>query len=53
MLVVFIIFVIWLLSGFYSVGTQQQGVVLRFGDYLRTTQPGLHYHLPSPIESVL
>ena len=46
-------FIIWLLSGFYSVGTQQQGVVLRFGDYLRTTQPGLHYHLPSPIESVL
>jgi membrane protease subunit HflK len=53
LLIVFIIFVIWLLSGFYSVGTQQQGVVLRFGDYLRTTQPGLHYHLPSPIEQVL
>jgi len=53
LLIVFIIFVIWLLSGFYSVGTQQQGVVLRFGDYLRTTQPGLHYHLPGPIESVL
>ena len=34
-------------------GTQQQGIVLRFGDYLRTTQPGLHYHLPSPIEQVL
>ena len=26
---------------------------MRFGDYLRTTQPGLHYHLPSPIEQVL
>ena len=53
LLIVFIIFVIWLLSGFYSVGTQEQGIVLRFGDYSRTTQPGLHYHLPSPIERVL
>ena len=42
-----------MLSGFYSVGTQEQGIVLRFGDYSRTTQPGLHYHLPSPIERVL
>ncbi len=53
LLIVFIIFVIWLLSGFYSVGTQEQGIVLRFGDYSRTTQPGLHYHLPNPIERVL
>ena len=53
LLILLIMFIIWLLSGFYSVGTQQQGVVLRFGDYLRTTQPGLHYHLPSPIEKVL
>ena len=52
-ILLFIIFVIWLLSGFYSVGTQEQGIVLRFGDYSRTTQPGLHYHLPSPIERVL
>ncbi len=52
-LIFLIAFVIWLLSGFYSVGTQEQGIVLRFGDYLRTTQPGLHYHLPTPIERVL
>jgi membrane protease subunit HflK len=29
------------------------GVVLRFGAYNRTTQPGLNYHLPSPIETAL
>ena len=52
-LIFLVAFVIWLLSGFYSVGTQEQGIVLRFGDYLRTTQPGLHYHLPTPIERVL
>ncbi len=29
------------------------GVVLRFGAYHETTVPGLHYHLPTPIEHVL
>ena len=28
----------------------EQGVVLRFGEWVRTTLPGLHYHLPYPIE---
>ena len=40
------------ISGFYRVGTDEQGVVTRFGEYVRTTEPGLHYHLPFPIESV-
>lgn len=45
--------VLWLASGFYRVLPDEVGVVLRFGAYNRTTQPGLNYHLPSPIESVL
>ena len=40
-------------DGFYCVNPQQQGVVLRFGEWVRTTAPGLHYHLPYPIETVL
>ncbi len=44
---------IWLASGFYRVQPDEQGVVLRFGQWVRTTQPGLNYHLPSPIESAL
>ncbi|WP_413204022.1 FtsH protease activity modulator HflK [Rhodospirillum sp. A1_3_36] len=44
---------IWLLSGFYRVGTDEQGVVMRFGEYTTTTPPGLHYHLPYPVETVL
>ena len=28
-------------------------MVLRFGKFINTTQPGLHYHLPMPIERVL
>ncbi len=44
---------VWLLTGFYRVGTDEQGVVMRFGEYVGATEPGLHYHLPYPIESVM
>src|SRR5690606_19156597 len=43
----------WLLSGFYRVNTDEQGVVLRFGEVVRQTEPGLSYHLPYPIETAL
>lgn len=42
----------WLASGLYQVQPNEEGVVLRFGAYNRTTMPGLHYHLPMPIEEV-
>jgi membrane protease subunit HflK len=35
------------------VDADEQGVVLRFGKYTSMTQPGLNYHLPYPIESVM
>ena len=44
---------VWALSGFYRVDADEQGVVLRFGKYTNMTQPGLNYHLPYPIESVM
>ena len=44
---------VWALSGFYVVQPDEQGVVLRFGKWTRTTQPGLNYHLPVPIETAL
>ena len=43
---------LWAASGFYQVQTNEQGVVLRFGQYVNTTDAGLHYHLPYPIETV-
>ena len=52
MVLVVIVGLFWLASGFYRVGTDEQGVVVRFGKYVRTSEPGLHYHLPLPIESV-
>ena len=44
---------LWLLSGIYMVAANQVGVVMRFGAYTRTEQPGLHYRLPAPFEEVL
>jgi membrane protease subunit HflK len=44
---------IWGFSGFYRVEPSEQGIVLRFGKYVRDTGSGLNYHLPYPIESVL
>ena len=48
-----VLLVIWTLSGLYRVLPDEQGVVLRFGKFVKTTQPGLNYHLPFPIENVL
>lgn len=44
---------LWLASGFYQVQPSEQGVVLRFGRYVDTTDAGLHYHLPYPVEDVI
>ncbi len=42
----------WLASGLYIVDQGNRGVVSRFGAFTETTQPGLNWHLPAPIESV-
>jgi membrane protease subunit HflK len=41
-----------LLTTFYRVDTSDEGVVLRFGEHVRTSPPGLHWKLPWPIEEV-
>lgn len=43
----------WVMAGIYKVQPDEQGVVLRLGRWVDTTQAGLHYHLPWPIETVL
>ncbi len=47
-----VVLTIWLLSGIYFVGPDEQGVVVRFGKFVARTAPGPNYHLPWPIESV-
>ncbi|MGZ8152070.1 MAG: FtsH protease activity modulator HflK [Methylovulum sp.] len=44
--------VLWGLSGFYIVDEGNHGVETRFGRYIGTTQSGLNWHFPVPIESV-
>ncbi len=52
--VLFVIgFIIWFLTGFYTIGPAQQGIVLRFGKFVEITQPGINYHLPYPVEQVI
>ncbi len=47
-----LVVVVWIGGGFYRVQPDEQGVVMRFGAYSYWTPPGLHWHLPWPIESV-
>ena len=42
---------IWLASGFYIVDASSKGIVLRFGKYLETTDPGPRWHFPWPVET--
>jgi membrane protease subunit HflK len=48
-----ILVALWVASGFYRVQPDEQGVVMRFGAYVGSTAPGLNWHLPTPIESVM
>ncbi len=52
-LLLIVVVLLWLSSGVYFVKADEQGVVLRFGEYHRTTGSGLNYHLPYPFEGVL
>jgi len=47
-----LLLLLWIASGFYIVNEGQRGVVLRFGQYSETTQAGLSWHLPYPAETV-
>jgi membrane protease subunit HflK len=47
-----IVVLILVFSSFYTVGPEEIGIVLRFGEFVRTTYPGLHLKLPVGIETV-
>src|SRR5438477_8434961 len=51
-LLILLVLVVWLASGFYIVDEGRRGVVTRFGRYTETTQPGPRWHLPFPVEAV-
>jgi membrane protease subunit HflK len=47
-----VLLVLWLASGIYQVQPGEDGVIRTFGRYTATTSPGLHYHLPWPVQTV-
>ena len=51
-LILLIAICLWLVSGFYRVEPNEQGVVLQFGERTELAGPGLHWHLPYPVETV-
>jgi membrane protease subunit HflK len=44
---------LWLATGIYIVSPDERGIVLRFGKVVRETEPGPHYRLPYPFETVV
>ena len=50
-LILILVAVVWLGSSFYIVDASQRGVVLQFGRFKETTEPGLRWRLPWPIQS--
>lgn len=53
LLVLAIIIIGWMVTGFYIVAPDELGVVKRFGEAVYTTEAGPHWHLPRPIETVV
>ena len=51
-ILIVLLLIAWAATGVYRVDEAERGVVQRFGAYTDTTMPGLHWHLPLPIESV-
>ncbi|NDV18057.1 FtsH protease activity modulator HflK [Pseudodesulfovibrio sp. JC047] len=52
-LIIPILIVLWIASGFYIVEPDEVGVVKQFGQFNRITTAGPNYHVPFPVESVL
>jgi len=50
--IIVLLVVAWLGTGLYRVDEAERGIVQRFGAFMETTMPGLHWHFPYPIEFV-
>ena len=50
-LLLVLVLIVWLASGFYIVDAGQRGLVLQFGRYKESSEPGLRWRLPYPIQS--
>lgn len=51
-LVIVVVVAVLALTSYYTVAADSEGVVLRFGKYLKTVEPGLHFKLPFGVDTV-
>ena len=52
--ILLIIVILWIaVTSFFTVEPEEIGLVLRFGQFVRTTDPGLHFKFPTPLERVI
>ena len=47
-----VLLLIVLATSFYQIAPEEMGVILRFGKFVRTSEPGLHLKLPLGIEQL-
>ncbi|MEE8259185.1 MAG: FtsH protease activity modulator HflK [Sphingomonadales bacterium] len=52
-IILVIVLFLWAFSGFFRVQTSEQGVMLRFGEWVRTEPQGFHWHIPFPVEQLI
>ena len=52
-IILILVIALYLASGIFVVAPDEQGVIRRFGKFVRIESPGLNYHLPYPIETVV
>jgi len=52
-IVVVVLLALVALTSFYTVEPQEEAVILRFGQYVQTTPPGLHFKLPFGVEKAI
>src|SRR6056297_1576530 len=52
-IIIILIIGLWAGQGFYTIDEAEVGLVKRFGKHVRTVGPGLHYHVPAPVETVV
>jgi len=50
--VIILALVIFIATGLYTVNPEEVGVIQRFGKYLSTTQPGLHFKIPFGVDKL-
>jgi membrane protease subunit HflK len=52
--ILLIVVILWIaVTSFFTIEPEEIGVVLRFGQFVRSTDPGLHFKFPTPLERVI